>query len=303
MPRCKKPEFTKICSDIDPDNLYMTENPTSFKGKWKEACKKNKKTGMFKRERAWYKPDDYTDAQWMMMEPKKRGKIIKQRWEDNMKKYDICKAQNSYQGKVKDYKRRKAASVIQKIFRGQLDKRKTRKKTEEARSRKNIKKQSRLPAPPLPPPLPASALIPSPNSGAFPELPHFTDDQIKKILRPSIKKPPKPPPRKESKKLYTNKKPQLSPKTAQTWGNLIPSPRTPEGSPNSDSDDDWGGNSTDYSLPKKYSPRLVSALRSAVGKKSRKKRNRRKTNRKKTKSNHRKKTKSRRKKQKKTKKK
>jgi len=104
------------------------------------------------------------------------------------------------------------------------------------------------------------------------------------------KRPPKPPTRKTSK-LYTNQKPQLSPKTIEIWGNFISPPTTPKKSrpprrkrikpippPRRTLKRNLNDNldkSMDYTLPIKLPQGFNDALRNAVGKGSRKKRKRR----------------------------
>ena len=96
----KKPDFKDFCIDIDAKKLYMTEGPVMYRGKWKEACKKNvsgKDRGIFsKHERSWKKPKNVTQKKWNSMSTKIKGKFMKKMWEEKIKEYQICAAQESY---------------------------------------------------------------------------------------------------------------------------------------------------------------------------------------------------------------
>ncbi len=220
MPICKKPDFKKICTDIDMDKLFMTERPAIYPDKWKEACRKNlsgKDGGIFsKKERSWTRPDNYSVKQWYALTSKQRGKIIKQQWKKAIEEYKICSAQQSY---------KKGQTSLKQIL--------NKPPPLPASLSSNALKEIGIdisPSPPPPPPVPTHLLPPPPASPK------------RKTLKP--KKPPK----RKSRKLYTGNK-QISTKTAEIWGNfihsphttkrtkIIPPPRTPEGSPTDDWDD------------------------------------------------------------------
>tara|TARA_Y100000817_G_C16840598_1_gene537814 strand:- start:546 stop:1457 length:912 start_codon:yes stop_codon:yes gene_type:complete len=276
MPNCKKPikkpNFKDFCMDIDTDKLYMTEMPVKFSGKWKEACRKNisgKDRGISllnKHERSWIKPKDISKKKWNAMSAKKKGKFMKQLWEKQIKEYQICAAQESYK-KGRD-------SYYEDL--NKLNKQPTPPPLPPSLSKKDLREiginiddtpppppPSTSDLPPPPPPFPTELLPPPPSR------------------KTKSKKPKKPSPRK-TKKLYLNKKPNLSPNSRKIWGNYVPSPHTPKGIPPprtpNDSPDNWDEYGPDKHTPLKLPKGLGEALRRAVGKGSRKKRKRRRKN-------------------------
>lgn len=264
MPNCKKPDFTEMCQDIDPDKLFMTERPTYYNGKkkkknWKEACKKNisgKDLGIFsKHERSWKIPKNYTSKQWYMLTKKQRGQIMKQKWVQLMDKYNICSADIEYKKSSKNLK----------------------KQLKEIEQKKNLP-----PLPPSlslaeildgrklddshPPPFPTKLLPPPPP---FPPTKLLPPPPFPTELRKTKSKKPKKPAKRKTEELYLNKPAKFSQKTAETWG--VPLPQTPNDSP-----DNWGEYAPNKPTPLNLPKGLSKALQRAVGKGSRKKRKRRK---------------------------
>tara|TARA_X000000950_G_scaffold42032_2_gene46388 strand:+ start:17998 stop:18852 length:855 start_codon:yes stop_codon:yes gene_type:complete len=256
MSNCKKPNFKDFCMDIDTDKLYMTEMPVKFRGKWKEACRKNisgKDRGISllnKHERSWIKPKDISKKKWNAMSAKKKGKFMKQLWEKEIKNYQICAAQESY---------KKGRKTLQEV----------------------LNKQS------TPPPLPPfpTELLPTPPPFPTELLPRSPPSRKTKY------KKPKKPAKRKTKKLFQNlnNPVKLSPKTASIWGVLpprtprsIPPPRTPRSIPPprtpNDSPDNWDEYGPDKRTPIKLPKGMREAMQRAVGKGSRKKRKRRPKN-------------------------
>lgn len=268
MPNCKKPDFTEMCQDIDPDKLFMTERPTYYNGKkkkknWKEACKKNisgKDLGIFsKHERSWKIPKNYTSKQWYMMTKKQRGQIMKQKWVQLMDKYNICSADIEYKKSSKNLKKQ-LKEIEQKKNLPPLPPRLSNADLISA----GIKLDD---TPPIPPPLPSTSDLPPPPLPP-PSFPTELLPPPPPPLRKTKSKKPKKPAKRKTKKLYLNKSAKFSPKTAETWG--IPLPQTPNDSP------DWS--TSPSNIPLELPSGLIDALQRAVGKGTSKKRKHRRKN-------------------------
>tara|TARA_B100001142_G_C14321637_1_gene650706 strand:- start:502 stop:1368 length:867 start_codon:yes stop_codon:yes gene_type:complete len=252
----KKPDFKDFCIDIDADKLYMTEGPVMYSGKWKEACKKNisgKDRGIFsKHERSWKKPKNVTQKKWNSMSAKIKGKFMKKMWEEKIKEYQICAAQESYK------KGRK--SLYQK-----LNKQPTPPPLPPSLSLADILDGRKLDDS-HPPPFPTKLLPPPPP---FPPTKLLPPPPFPTELRKTKSKKPKKPAKRKTEELYLNVSAKFSPKTAETWG--VPLPQTPNDSP-----DNWGEHAPNKRTPLNLPKGLSKALQRAVGKGSRKKRKRRK---------------------------